>query len=61
MYKKRYSVADAAAAFQNIWFHFQLHLFSTLAARKSGSGHAMGGFNPYAPSITHLPPTISLM
>lgn len=61
MYKKRYNVADAAAAFQNIWFNFQFHLFSTLAARKSGSRHAMGGINPYALSITRLPPTISLM
>lgn len=74
MYKKRYLVADAAAAFRYIWFHFQLHLFSTSAARENGSGHPMGGsscqgakinylrFNPYAYSISHSPPpTISPM
>lgn len=73
MYKKRYLVADAAAAFRYIRFHFQLHLFSTSAARESGSGHPMGGssrqgakinylrFNPYALSISHSPPTMSLM
>lgn len=67
MYKKRYLPADAAAAFPYIWFHFQLHLFSTSAARESGSGHLMGGslrqgakinyrrFNPYALSIRHSP------
>lgn len=37
MYKKRYMVVDAAAAFQYIRFHFQLHIFSTTAARESGS------------------------
>lgn len=67
MYKKMYTVADAAAAFQYIWFHFQLHLFSTSAASESGTGHPMGGssrqgakinyrqFNPYALSISHSP------
>lgn len=67
MYKKRYMVADAAAALQYIWFHFQLHLFSTTAARENGSRHTLGGslrqeakinylwFNPYALSISHSP------
>lgn len=66
-------MADAAAAFQYIRFNFQLHLFSTSAARESGSRHPMGGpsrqgakinyrrFNPYALSISHAPPTMSLM
>lgn len=68
MYKIRYTVADAAAALQYIWFNFQLHLFSTSADRESGTGHRMGvssrqgakinyrRFNSYALSISHSPP-----
>lgn len=72
MYKKKgYLVADAAAVFQYIWFNFQLHLFSTSAARERGSGHLMGGssrqgakinyrrFNLYALSISHSPPPLN--
>lgn len=47
MYKKSYLAADAAAAFQYTRFHFRLHLFSTSAARESGSGRPVGG--PLAP------------
>lgn len=68
MYKRRYTLADAAAAFRYIWFHFHVHPFSISAVRKIGSGQRMGGplrqagkinyrrFNPYSSSITHLHP-----